>query len=465
MAETFHGVIAFALLASMLLLGAVLRNRLKLLRNSLIPASLIGGVVGFLLLSADLIPGFSAKDFTTLTFHFFTLSFMSLCLTGSSQKYARDSGSIVKGGMWLAVIWSVSLGMQGVLGYSVIAAYDALTGAQLSEYLGALITHGFTQGPGQALTYGGIWEEQYAIENAAQVGLIYASLGFMVAFLLGVPIARRFIHRGLNTNQTSNIDVDFLSGFYRPDKAPFSGKMISHSGNLDTLAYHLSLLAIAYVITYVWLGFMQDVVRDVRPLGINLSVLFSFNMFFLHGLAVCVLMRLGIDRFGLRQKVDDETLKRVTGSSVDFMVVGTLMSIKFSVLSALLVPIGLVTVAITVATVTVCLLLGKISGYLGPERAVTAFGCCCGSTGSGLLLLRIMDADYSTSVAKELAFFNLAIMVINFHIFFIFAPIAPSMGMLTYLAIFGGTSLCVLAIIPLLLKHKSAPNSVQGTVE
>jgi ESS family glutamate:Na+ symporter len=62
--------------------------------------------------------------------------------------------------------------MQGVIGYLVISGYDALSGAGVSEWLGAIITHGFTQGPAQALTYGGIWEKEYSIENAAQVGLI-----------------------------------------------------------------------------------------------------------------------------------------------------------------------------------------------------------------------------------------------------------------------------------------------------
>ncbi|PKO50043.1 MAG: sodium:glutamate symporter, partial [Betaproteobacteria bacterium HGW-Betaproteobacteria-21] len=178
MESTFHGIIAFALLGTMLLIGSLLRTRIALFRNALIPASILGGIIGFAILSMGLVPGFSSSDFEGLTFHFFTLSFMSLCLTGSSKNSALSGGSIVVGGLWLTAIWVISLGVQGVLGYGVIVAYDQLTGSDLSPFLGALITHGFTQGPGQALTYGGIWERQFGIENATQVGLIYASLGF-----------------------------------------------------------------------------------------------------------------------------------------------------------------------------------------------------------------------------------------------------------------------------------------------
>ncbi|SEG84145.1 MULTISPECIES: sodium/glutamate symporter [Marinobacterium] len=462
MGDTFHGVIAFALLATMLLIGSVLRTRISLLRRSLIPSSIIGGVIGFVLLSLDLIPGFSPQDFTALTFHLFTLSFMSLCLTGSSKDKSLSGGSIVRGGLWLTLMWTLSLGLQGVIGLLVAKGYAAVSGQSLSEWLGAIITHGFTQGPGQALTYGGIWEDKYAIANAAQVGLIYASLGFIVAFCVGIPFARYVIKKGLNANQASKIDSHFISGFYTREEAPSSGRLVSHPANVDNLAYHLALLGVAYLITYIWLSAMQPVVEGWQPLGINVSVLFSFNLFFIHGLFVAVVMRMVIDRLGLDHYVDDETLKRITGSSVDLMVVGTVMCIKFAVLSALLVPILLISLVVTLVTAFFCLLLGKMSGPLGYERGITAFGCCCGSTGTGLLLLRMMDANFSTSVPKELAFFNLAIILVNLHILFVFAPIVPSMGMGGYIAVYGGTALVALCCVPLLLRGRSRSTSTQG---
>ncbi|MBB3141317.1 sodium/glutamate symporter [Halomonas organivorans] len=456
MQDTFHGVIAFALLAGMLVIGGVLRNRVPLFRNMLVPSSILGGLLGFALLSLGWIPGFAPADFTALTFHFFTLSFMSLCLTGRGRQPALGSGGIVRGGIWLTLIWTISLGLQGMIGYLVIRGYDALTGAGVSAWLGALVTHGFTQGPGQALTYGGLWEDSYGIEHAAQVGLIFASLGFLVAFAVGVPLARRFIAQGLNANQASRLDDNFRAGFFAERERPEMGRMVSHPASLDSLAYHLGLLAVAYVITHCWLLFMQGLIADAQPWGINLGVLFSHNLFFLHGLGVCVLMRLVIDKAGLASYVDDESLKRITGSSVDFMVVGTLMSIQFAVLYALLTPILLVTLAVTLATLIGCLGLGRLSGQLGHERALTAFGCCCGSTGTGLLLLRMMDADFSTTVPKELAFFNLAIIVTNFHILFVFAPMVPALGGWGYLGVFGGTALAFLAMVPLMLRRRPA---------
>ena len=86
MADTFNGVIAFAFLVSMILLGTVLRARFRFIQSALVPASLLGGLIGFVLVSLDLSFGFKSEDFVAFAFHFFTLSFMSLVLTSSGQK-------------------------------------------------------------------------------------------------------------------------------------------------------------------------------------------------------------------------------------------------------------------------------------------------------------------------------------------------------------------------------------------
>lgn len=250
MQDTFHGVIAFALMAGFLVIGGILRNRIPLCRNMLVPSGIIGGGIGLFLLSMGWIPGYQPGDFISLTFHFFTLSFMSLCLTGTSREASRSGGGILRGGMWLTIIWTISLGLQGVLGYLTIRGYNAVTGAGISEWLGAIVTHGFTQGPGQALTYGSIWENEYAIEHVTQIGLVYASLGFLVTFVVGVPLAKRLIRKGLNENKASRLDDNFLTGLYAERARPEMGRMISHPASLDSLAYHLGLLAIAYLITH-----------------------------------------------------------------------------------------------------------------------------------------------------------------------------------------------------------------------
>ncbi len=446
MAATFPMIIAFAFMAAMLLIGTWLRANVPVFRAALIPASLIGGVVGFILISAGLSLGFEAGTFAPFTFHFFTLSFMSLVLTGSSAA-AEKSSPIHRGGMWLTLIWTMSLGIQALIGFAVIAGYNGISGSSVSGFLGAISTYGYTMGPGQALTFGGIWEKSFHISDAATVGLIYASFGFIAAFCVGVPVARWAIKNGYNRNATAKIDDEFLRGYYDRETRVSAGTQVTHSANVDTLAFHVAILGVAYIITNGWLVFMQSVIGDARPLGVAVGVIFSHNLFFFWGLVICVLIRLLMERLRIGHFIDNDTQKRITGSAVDFMVVGTIMSIQFSVLLEFLVPVLLVTAAVTLVTALLCFGLGRKLADLGIERAVTIFGCCTGSTGTGLLLLRILDPDFSTTVSKELAFFNIAILFTCFHIILVMSPILPSYGMTTIWLVFGLTFVIAWAAI------------------
>ncbi|MFP6806210.1 MAG: sodium/glutamate symporter [Pseudomonadales bacterium] len=436
MASTFPGVITFAFMASMILAGVVLRARIPFLQRNLVPASLIGGVLGFILVSSDFSFNIPSADFTPYAFHFFTLSFMSLVLTGKN-KNQKNSQSVVPGGMWLSSVWVMCLVMQALVGLGVILVYNELSGNDLSHFLGLIATHGFTQGPGQAIALGNIWENELGISNAMNFGLIYASVGFLAAFVVGVPVARYAIRAGLNFNKSARIDDEFLRGILSSEVS--AGKQITHSANVDTLAFHISILAVAYVLTDQYIKFVFPYANATTINGVNFGVIFSHNLFFLHGLIICVIIRALMDRLGIGHYIDNETQYRITGTSVDFMVVATLMSVQIAFLGEFIVPILLVCIAITLATAALCFGFGRKVRAFGIERALTIFGCCCGSTGSGLLLLRIIDPDMSTPVAKELAFFNIAIIFLAFHILTLMAPILPSFDLSTILGVYIAT--------------------------
>ena len=438
MITTFPGVLAFAFLASMLLIGTVLRARVGFLRSALVPASLVGGLAGFFLLLFDLDFGFESQQFQVFAFHCFTLSFMSLVLTGA-EPGSENRGSVVRGGLWLSTIWTMSLVLQALVGVLVVLAYNGMSGEQLSEFLGAIVTHGFTQGPGQALAMGSIWQTEHGIANAVSFGVIYASAGFVAAFVVGVPVARWAVRRGLNANSAARLDDDFVRGLFALDRRESAGHQVTHPANVDSLAFHLGLLGIAYLLTDGWLDFIRPLAAAI-PMGeSNFGLMFNHNLFFLHGLITCVLLRKLMDRFGLGHFIDNDTQRRITGSAVDFMVVATIMAVQVALLSEFWVPILLVCLSATAGTALLCFGFGRLLGHYSVERALTAYGCCCGSTGSGIVLLRILDPDLSTPIARELAFFNIALLALSIHVLGFMAPFLPAFSWPVIVAVYGGT--------------------------
>jgi len=437
MSESFHGVIAFAFMASMILLGTILRARFRFIQSALVPASLLGGVIGFILVSLDLSFGYQSEDFVAFAFHAFTLSFMSLVLTGRQSGGAEKS--IQPGGLWLSIGWTMSLVLQGLVGLAVILVYNQATGGELSHYLGMLVTHGFTQGPGQAMAMGSIWQGEFDVDNAVNFGLIYASMGFIISFVVGVPAARWAIARGMNHNTAARLTEEFRRGLHDEDTRLSAGQQVTHSANVDSLVFHISILGLAYLITDTYLTWLQTSFGHVTLQGLPLGVFMSHNLFFIHGLIVCLILRSLMNRFGWGHYIDDETQKRITGSSVDIMMVATVMSIKFTLLAAYLAPILAVCLAAALSTAALCFLFGRMLNTVPAERALTLFGCCTGSTGSGLLLLRILDPDLSTPVARELAYFNVAVLFLSGHILMLMAPVLPTLNMLVVCGVYAGT--------------------------
>ena len=438
MADTFGGVLAFAFLVCMILVGTILRANIRFLQTALVPAALIGGIVGFTLLASGWSFGYTSGDFTAFTFHFFTLSFMSLCLTGSDKKQRGDSVAIGAG--WLSGIWTISLVTQALVGLLVIWLYNSLSGENLSVFLGAIVAHGFTQGPGQALAMGSIWQSEFGIDMAIDFGLIYASAGFILSFLVGVPIARYFVKNRMNSDQEARIDSAFLSGIQPEDSTISAGKQITHPGNVDSLVFHIGILGLAYLLTDQYLLFVQPLASGVEIFGVNMGIIFSHNLFFFHGLVICVIMRAVMDKFGWGRFIDNETQRHVTGSAVDIMVVATVMSIKFALLTAFIVPILLVCISVTIVTALLCFGLGRGQSSYGPERMITVFGCCCGSTGSGLLLLRILDPGLRSPIARELAFFNVIILFVTLHILAVMVPVLPGIDLQTIFVVYLATA-------------------------
>ncbi|MGI9323074.1 MAG: sodium/glutamate symporter, partial [Pseudomonadales bacterium] len=230
-----------------------------------------------------------------------------------------------------------------------------------------------------------------------------------------------------------------LKGLHDPASRPSSGRQVTHSANVDSLVYHLGIVGAAYLLTDFYLVSIQTLVGNKILFGIPVEHLFSHNLFFAHGLIVCLIIRSLMDRFGAGHMIDNETQKRITGSSVDMMMAATILAIQFSLLADYLVPILLVCLAAAAATALMCFIFARWLNTLSPERAITLFGCCTGSTGSGLLLLRILDPDLSTPVARELAFFNVAIIFLSMHILMVMAPVLPSFSMLTVCTVYAAT--------------------------
>jgi len=441
--DSFFGFNVMAIVGAMLILGVILRAKVKIFQTFLIPASIIGGAIGFILINLGLLP-FKSEQFVNFSLHAFNISFMSLVLTNKPDDAPEvDKAIYFKGGLWPSFIWSGSLSLQALVGGLLLVAYNLVSGSNLTELIGLIGTHGFTQGPGQGLTMGKIWAGQGQLADLPILGLIYANIGFLVAFIVGVPWAQSLIKRGLNSNKRAAMKNEYLVGIMEDKKSSSMGHEKTHPSNTDTVAFQLSILLIAYGLTFLYMKYIVSYLSGVK----YLSVMSAWGLFFFHGLCVATVVRLVINKLGLGHMLSVRLQKHITGTAVDFLLIASFMSVSFTILAKYIGPIIVVSVGLTIVTFFYIRFFGKQLSTLGPERMVAQFGCCTGATANGLLLLRILDPDYSTSVSMELAFFNIAILFTTGVTLFLVAPPTPAFGFWTVMGAHAAYAVFCLAVV------------------
>ncbi|WP_424931474.1 sodium/glutamate symporter [Amaricoccus macauensis] len=178
-AFTFAIVVYFA--------GVRLTGAIGFLRAYSIPEPVSGGILAALLAwgvvsltGREVIYDLSARDF--LLVYFFTTVGLG----------ARIS-DLIRGGPILALMLALTVG------YMVVQALIGIIGALffgLPSQAGVMLgTAALIGGHGTAIAWGPVVEETYGVAGAAEIGIATATLGLIVASLLGGPIARFLIQR------------------------------------------------------------------------------------------------------------------------------------------------------------------------------------------------------------------------------------------------------------------------------
>ena len=154
-------MLAFSWIGIMLLVGMICRAKIPFLGNILMPASVIGGILGFILMNIPGVTtalGIDPNLYNTIVNLFFTLSFISMGLTATPKATGQSASDVVKemtkGSLGLGVVWSLMYAIQPLVGFAVILLIGGMF-AMPAEY-GILFPFAFCQGPGQSATFGTI---------------------------------------------------------------------------------------------------------------------------------------------------------------------------------------------------------------------------------------------------------------------------------------------------------------------
>ena len=395
----FQSMLLFGFLAILLLVGVILRAKVSFFQRFLFPSCLIGGLLGLILVNTRLVR-FAPNTLETFAYHLFNISFISVGLTRGRENHGETGHKkeVLKGSLWMAITQGVTFPLQAAIGGLAVILFS-LFGVRLFSTFGFLAPLGFNEGPGQALSFGKVWET-VGFNHAATLGLGFAAVGYFFAFFVGVPLVNHWIRKDPSARDARGLPPDFLVGITaRDQKRDPAGELTLHSGNADTLAFQAALVGLVYVLTYLFVKYFGKLLPPDAG-----KMLWGFFFFFGLGIALCI--QWVMKKMRLEYLVDPGIQRRITGWSVDFLIVATVAAIQVLVVWQYILPFLTISMAAGVLTTILVLYLGNRLPSYNIERTVAIYGTVTGTVSCGLLLLRIADPDFRTPVALEIALMN-----------------------------------------------------------
>ena len=424
------GILCFALL-----LGNTLRRKVPFIKKSLLPSAVIGGVI---ILLFKLIPGVEKHIDNTfmemLTYHSLAIGFIALTFKKGLKKKDKNHGLIVvKTG---ATVVSTYL-IQGIAGIIVTTLiFLLMANPNVIPATGLLMMLGFGQGPGQAYNFGNIYENQHGFVGGTSFGLTIASIGFLVACIVGVIYLNILKKKGKikdvsgKTNGLSQVSQDVSN----PKDIPLSESVDRFTMNVAIVlgTYFVCYLFMAGITRLLDAGYLGNFgINTVKPL------IWGFN--FLFGVLFAMLVKVSMK--GLQKAkvmthdyTNDYMLNRISGFVFDIMILSCLAAIDLEVLKGLLIPLILLTiVGVVVTIIYLNIVCKKLYPNYTYEALASLFGMLTGTASTGVILLREIDPLFETPAADNLVLQTVPAMIFGFPLLLLvgFAPQGLSQTLIT----------------------------------
>ena len=363
-------IIQLGLIAGVILLAQLLRQKLGFVRRSLMPVAVLAGFLLLILKYTGLVRIDDAM-MEMLVYH------------GIAEKAKTGDLTGLKSG---AVIVSTYL-VQGVTGLIITILLGYTFMPRMFKAAGLLLPMGYGQGPGQANNIGSSYEA-LGFAGGRSFGLSIAAAGYLVACIVGVIILNILTRRGKIASRRNGADAEPTVDFFQ-DK-----NEIPVSDSIDKLSVQIAMVILIYLVTYLVSKGITGGLAAAAPglAGTVNTLIWGFN--FIIGSALAIGVRVLLEKgkkAGLiqRQYQNNYLLNRISGFFFDIMIVAGIASIELEDIRGLWVPFLLLAILGGVVTwLHLRYVCRKVYPDYYYEGLISMFGMLTGTISSGVLLLR-----------------------------------------------------------------------------
>ena len=417
------------IISLLLLVGKLMRVKIKWIQKLFIPPSLLAGFIGL----ACGPHGFDILPISeqTGTYAGILIAFIFGALPLTSQKTKGNQQEI--GAMWvysqtgLLLQWAFG----GLLGLLVLNQIWPL-----SPGFGITMPSGYCGGHGTAAAIGQAFG-QLGHDEILTLAMTAATFGIVGSVILGLI----FVKWGAKKKHTTyladykDLPSELRTGLLPQEKRESMGESTCSSISIDSLTFNLAIIcAIAlggYGISKLAAHFMP---------GFELPV---FSCAFVFG----ILFKKLLDKTRTSESICPQTVGHISGSMTDYLVAFGIASIKVSVVIEYIVPLAILLLSgLAVTLIYVFVMARKLMKECWFEKALFTWGWFTGTMAMGIALLRVVDPKMKSRCLDSYALAYLFIAPVEISLI-TFAPVAFVNG---YGLLFSGicliAGLCVLSV-------------------
>ena len=407
--SVWSALVQISVLLVAALVGNSIRRLVPFVRKSLLPSSVVGGLLILIFKFIPAVNNFIDADLMEgVAYHCLALGFIAIALKSNVNK-SDGTGIVVKTG---AVVVGTYL-IQGIVGIASTILLSLVIGG-LIPAAGLLLPLGFGQGPGQALNFGSTYALNGLYEGAS-FGLTIATVGFLVACIVGVI----YLNVLKRKKRLTDIDEGEFSEVIEQADAPND---IPLSDSIDKFTVQVAIVLGTYLLTFL-LMFGVTAIIDTGIMG-NFGentlkpLIWGFN--FLFGTLFALLVKKMVQllrkhNIMKRDYINNYMMNRISGFVFDMMILAGISAINFDVIQKLWLPLLLLCVFGTVVTFVyldfVCKRLYPTYRY---QAMVSLFGMLTGTASTGMILLREIDPKFQTPAANNLIMQSVPAMAFGF---------------------------------------------------
>src|SRR5699024_10611 len=176
-------------------------------------------------------------------------------------------------------------------------------------------------------------------------------IGFIACFLIGVPLAKYGLRKGLaKYADKGNLEGYVKRGYFsKEEKRDSLGRETVYAGNMDTMTFHFAVMGICFLMA---LG-IAELISYIPLIGPSIS-----GFLFVYGMVAGYIVKYVMRTFKIDHLLDNTFQTKITGWSTDYLVVTSFMAVQFSVIAAWAVPITIISVIIILITFATVLYFG-----------------------------------------------------------------------------------------------------------